>query len=360
MSRTWKIGLIGLGAIAGRHYDAFSKLEDARITALCTRSEKNLKEHCRKWGVEAGYTDYRRMIEEADIDAVVLTLPPYLHREVALLAMEHKKHVFCEKPPALTAAEAEEMMQCARENGVLLMYGFMFRFSRKHNLGREIIQSGALGDILLIREETIRRNACAAGWFGQRDLAGGGPVIDIGSHCLDLARYMMGNEPVPVRAYARTFAPCENLQNLKDYQHGWPTFLSDAAPECRYDVEEMGVAMIRYSNGAELLLVLSNASHIKEDKKVIEFIGTKGGLSVDPELEVHTVIEHRLFNMQPVVDCASFDYQGSIDAECAHFVDCLENGTACRADARDGWILMKLIDALYESARTGQAVDISY
>ena len=351
-----KIGLIGLGAIAERHYAAFSKVPNVTITALCTRSEKNLRDHCERWHVADGYTDYRAMIARADIDAVVVSLPPVLHKDVCMLAMEHKKHVFCEKPPAMTADEAYEMMECAEKNHVLLMYGFMFRFSKKHNVGKDIIQSGMLGDILLIREETIRRNACAAGWFGQKDLSGGGPIIDIGSHCLDLARYMMGNEPVPVKAYARTFAPCENLQGLKDYNHGWPTFLSDAAKPCRYDVEEMATAMIRYSNGAELLLVLSNASHIQKDQKVIEFIGTKGGLSVDPELEIHTVMDHRLYNMQPVVDCAAFDYQGSIDAECAHFADCVLHGTPCRASARDGWILMKLIDALYLSAETGDAV----
>lgn len=91
-----------------------------------------------------------------------------------MLAMQAKKHVFCEKPPAMTAEEAYEMMQCAKENGVLLMYGFMFRFSKKHNVGRDIIESGMLGDILLIREETVRRNACAEGWFKQKSLAGGG------------------------------------------------------------------------------------------------------------------------------------------------------------------------------------------
>jgi len=122
----------------------------------------------------------------------------------------------------------------------------------------------------------------------------------------------------------------------------------------------MAAAMIRYSNGAELLLLLSNASHIQKDKKIIEFIGTKGGLSVDPELEVHTVVDQRLYNMQPIVDCAAFDYQGSINAECTHFADCILNGTPCRADAHDGWVLMKLIDALYASAESGQAVAITY
>lgn len=358
--KTLKVGLIGLGAISERHFAAFSACSQVRITALCTRSETNLAKRCAAWNIDAGYTDYRKMIEEADIDAVVVSLPPVLHKEVCMLAMQAKKHVFCEKPPAMTAEEAYEMMQCAKENGVLLMYGFMFRFSKKHNVGRDIIESGMLGDILLIREETVRRNACAEGWFKQKSLAGGGPMVDIGSHCLDLARYMMGNNVYPVQAYARTFAPCENLQNLKDYKHGWLTHISDAAPKCVYDVEEMAAAMIRYSNGAELLLLLSNASHIQKDKKVIEFIGTKGGLSVDPELEVHTVVDQRLYNMQPIVDCAAFDYQGSINAECTHFADCILNGTPCRADAHDGWVLMKLIDALYASAESGQAVAITY
>ena len=146
--KTLKVGLIGLGAISERHFAAFSACSQVRITALCTRSETNLAKRCAAWNIDAGYTDYRKMIEEADIDAVVVSLPPVLHKEVCMLAMQAKKHVFCEKPPAMTAEEAYEMMQCAKENGVLLMYGFMFRFSKKHNVGRDIIESGTHEELL--------------------------------------------------------------------------------------------------------------------------------------------------------------------------------------------------------------------
>lgn len=355
-----RLGLIGLGAISERLYAAYSKLKNVEIAAICTRSAANLHAHCEKWGIAEGYTDYNELIKNPDIDAVVISVPPVLHKEIAVSALKNGKHVFCEKPPAMTASEAKEMMDCAKENDRLLMYGFMFRFSKKHNWGREVILSGALGKVRLIREETIRRNALAEGWFRQKSLAGGGPMVDIGSHCLDLARYMMGNDILPVKAYAKTFGPAENLQNLKDYNHGWPTHISDSAGNCKYDVEEMAIAIISYSDDTQLLLVLSNASHIKQDKKVIEFIGDKGGLVVDPNLEIHTVIDQRLYDMQPVIDCSGFDYQGSIDAECAHFIDCILNGTECMASAYDGYVLMKLIDALYESAETGDAVAISY
>ena len=100
--KTLKVGLIGLGAISERHFAAFSACSQVRITALCTRSETNLAKRCAAWNIDAGYTDYRKMIEEADIDAVVVSLPPVLHKEVCMLAMQAKKHVFCEKPPAMT------------------------------------------------------------------------------------------------------------------------------------------------------------------------------------------------------------------------------------------------------------------
>jgi predicted dehydrogenase len=122
------------------------------------------------------------------------------------------------------------------------------------------------------------------------------------------------------------------------------------------DVEEMGIALISFDNGADLLFSVSNNAHIKQDYKIIEILGTKGGLIVDPQLEIHTVANNRLFDGKPVVNCDKFDYQGSIDSQAEHFISCIRDGTSCISTSANGVKIMKTVDAIYRSAQSGEAV----
>lgn len=346
-----KLGIIGLGGIAQKHLEAFGKLKRVRISALCTASADNLARHSQKWGIGGCYTDYHEMLADADIDAVVACVPPYLHKAVCMAALDAGKHVLCEKPPAMNAGEALEMQTAADGKNLLLMYGFMFRFSQKHRIAREICLGGELGQLYFVRSETMRRCSVPRGWFEQKSLSGGGPVMDFGVHSLDLVMYLMG-EASPVRVYSKAF---KNIENMDDVRC-WTGNAFGRDTKAANDVEEMAAALISFDNGAELLFSVSNAAHIKQDYKAVEMLGTKGGLTVDPQLEIHTVSNRYVFDSKPVVNCDRFDYQGSIDSQAEHFVSCICDGIPCISPAGNGVRVMKTVDAIYRSAQTGEAV----
>lgn len=348
-----KIGIIGLGGISEQHIRAIKKLKNAEITALCTKSKENLNYKCSILGIEHGYTDYIDLLENSGVDAVIVAVPTYLHKRITIAALNMGKHVLCEKPPAMNAEEAQEMLDCAKRNNCVLMYGFMFRFSKKHNIAKELIEQGYIGNIRLIRAETIRRCSFPGGWFGQKNLSGGGPLSSVGVHCLDLIMYLMG-DALPIRAYAKSFPRTDNLLEIKD----WEKYTAKSKEKCDYDVEELIMSMVSFSNGAELLLVLSDAGHFAGNNKIIEFIGDKGGISTDPEFALHSVLANRLVDVKPIVNCENFDSQQAIDDECANFVNCILNGEKCIAPPESGVTVMKLIDAIYKSAEIGEPVNI--
>ena len=348
-----KLGVIGLGDIAQMHLEAFKKVKGVRISALCTKSKDNLTLQSEKWGCTDGYTDYREMLAKADMDAVVVCVPPYLHKPICIAALEAGKHVLCEKPPSMDDSEALEMQQAANKNKRLLMYGFIFRFSQKHRVARELILGGDLGKLYFMHIELMHRCSAPGGWFQQKSFSGGGPVIDSGIHMLDLAMYLMG-EVSPVRVYSKVFKGIENMNDVKDWTGN---FFGRGVTEVR-DVEEMAVAMISCDNGVEFLFTISNNAHIKQDFHTVEILGTKGGLTIDPQLEIHTVVNNRHFDCKPVVNCDMFDYQGTFDGQAEHFISCIREGTPCISTAENGVKAMKMVSAIYRSAQSGEAVSI--
>ena len=349
-----KIGLVGVGSIADFHVRAFHKKSGAKIVAICARSAGNVETKKREWNVERGSTDYRDLVNDKGLDAIDIAAPNNLHAPIAIAALEAKKHVFCEKPPALNAEDAQRMMQSASKSGKVLMYGFMFRFSEKMRLVRELIGNGEVGSISYVKAGIIRRCGNPGGWFASREVAGGGPLMDVGVHLIDLASFLMG-EPAPVSAYGKTFRGIGRRENIRARQAGWKSVMEDRYPD---DVEDMAVALVNFENGACLSLETSFSSHIKDDQMYLEILGTRGGMTVEPVLEIHSEKDNYLIDVKPRVNCETFDYQGSIDAEISHFIECAAKGVPCESPAESGTRVMKIIDAIYESAETGRTTDI--
>jgi len=348
-----RIGMVGLGSMSVRHVEAIRKCSQMELSAICTRSASNLNERANLWGVSKTYLNYEDMLLESDINAVVIITPNKFHAPMTMTALKAGKHVFCEKPPAISAAEVKEIMECANGSGKVLMYGFMFRFSRKYNFIRELREKGMFGEIYFAKAGTIRRSGNPGGWFTNKEMSGGGPLIDIGSHIIDLSLYLMGDYE-PVSVFARTFKQTENLDNIKE--HG--SYKAINVNNYSNDVEEMALVVINFDNGACLVVETSNVSHIKDDTMFLEMLGTKGGITVDPRMEIHTSYQNYLMNIIPQVDCKEFNYQAAIDNEICHFGDCIINNVECIASAKSGLKLMKIIDAAYESADRGKLIEI--
>ncbi len=351
MMNKLKVGIVGLGTISQRLADAVRQCDALKLAAVCHHREERLREVAAQWGVDKAYLNYSDMLADSDVGAVIIATPNHLHASMTMDALKAGKHVFCEKPPAMDATEARHVRDCARQTGKLVMYGFMFRFSKKHVLVKDLRDEGLFGEIFYAKAGIVRRCGDPGGWFSDKALSGGGSLIDVGSHIIDLAVRLMGDYE-PVSVFSRSFRNTENLDGVRAIS-GYQALSSGTG---KNDVEELDIVMVNFSNGACLLAETSTKSHIKEDRMYLEMQGSKGGITVDPEIEIYTVHHNCLMDMKPNINCGQFDYQGAINDEICHFADCVLNGTPCISSVEEGCKLMRIISAAYQSQREGTLV----
>ena len=347
-----KVAVIGTGSISNSHIAAYLKNEDAELYALCDIDADRLKAAGERWGVSRLYTDEGEMLAALpEIDAVSVCTWNSAHMPCTIQALRAGKHVLCEKPMALNAQEAQKMLDTAKACNRKLMIGFVRRFGNDTQVMRDFIDGGALGEIYYAKATYLRRNGNPGGWFGDLSRSGGGPLIDLGVHVIDLTRYLIGN-PKPVSVYGATFRKLGNRSGIKESIAYTSASKSD---QDICDVEDLATALIRYDNGAVLSVETSFSLNLKKDQGTIELFGTKGGAKLSPELELYTELNGYMADVNLCTPTAlSFDglFQGEID----HFTDCVLDGTLCRAPAEDGVELMKILRAIYQSAETGHEV----
>lgn len=346
-----KVGVIGTGGISGVHLGGYSRNPNVEIYALCDINEKNLAKRAEEYKVSRTFTDYREMLALKELDAVSVCTWNSAHAECAIAALRAGKHVLCEKPMALNTAQAQEMEKAAKENGKLLMIGFVRRFGNDCAVLKDFIDSGSFGEIYYAKAQYLRRKGCPGGWFGDKSRSGGGPLIDLGVHVIDLCRYLMGG-PQPVSVYGATFNKLGDRRHIKDARGYSSTVVSK---DDIFDVEDMATALIRFDNGAVLSVEASFSLNIEKDVGNIELFGTKAGCKLDPELTIFTDMNDYLANVK-LSQSTALSFDGLFDNEINHFVECIETGKPCRNPAQDGVTLMKILDGIYESARTGHEV----
>lgn len=346
-----KVGVIGTGGISGVHLGGYSRNPNVEIYALCDINEKNLAKRAEEYKVSRTFTDYREMLALKELDAVSVCTWNSAHAECAIAALRAGKHVLCEKPMALNTAQAQEMEKAAKENGKLLMIGFVRRFGNDCAVLKDFIDSGSFGEIYYAKAQYLRRKGCPGGWFGDKSRSGGGPLIDLGVHVIDLCRYLMGG-PQPVSVYGATFSKLGDRRHIKDARGYSSTVVSK---DDIFDVEDMATALIRFDNGAVLSVEASFSLNIEKDVGNIELFGTKAGCKLDPELTIFTDMNDYLANVK-LAQSTALSFDGLFDNEINHFVECIETGKPCRNPAQDGVTLMKILDGIYESARTGHEV----
>lgn len=352
MEKKLKIGIIGVGAISEFHIAAYLKNPDVELYAFCDINENTLKLKGEKYGITRLYTDAEEMVNALpELDAVSVCTWNNAHKSCTIAALKAGKHVLCEKPMALNKAEAEEMLQTAKDCGKLLMIGFVRRHGNDATTVKEFIESDTLGDLYYSKATYLRRNGNPGGWFGDKSRSGGGPLIDLGVHVIDLVRFLMGG-PKPVSVYGATF------QKLFDRPHikaGKGYISTDAATGDICDVEDLASALIRFDNGAVLSVEAAFSLNIKNDTGTVELFGTKGGAKLSPELEIYNEMNGYLTNISFNAD-TSMDFNQIFVNEINHYVDCIKGKAKCIAPAEDGVTLMAILDAIYESAKTGHEV----
>lgn len=346
-----KVALIGAGNIANIHLDSYTKNSDVEIYAICDINESRLNETADKYGIDKRYTDVDTMLAALpELDAADVCVWNVNHAECTIKALNAGLNVLCEKPMAYNAEEAVKMKEAADKNGKLLMIGFVLRYSDNAKIAKDFIDNGYIGDIYYSKAQYVRRHGNPGGWFANKKLSGGGPVIDLGVHVIDLTRYLMGN-PKPVSVYAATFDKLGKRDNLKTNPDWVP---KDAKPDDPCTVEDLATAIIRYDNGAVTMLETSYSLNGEKSTKH-QLFGTKAGIDISNGVKIFGEYNDFLAD----IDIKTDNYKNGndmFDAEINHFVDCIKNGTECKSKAEDGIEIMKILDALYLSAKTGHEV----
>jgi predicted dehydrogenase len=351
MTKKIKVGIIGTGSISVEHIQAYLKNPHVELYAFCDLNEDRVKEVGERYGVKSIFTDMTQLLKLEELDAVSVCTWNAAHAPCAIAALNAGKHVLCEKPMSICAEDARRMKEAADKNNKLLMVGFIRRFGNDCDILKEFIREDYFGEIYYTKATYLRRLGNPGGWFGEKALSGGGPLIDLGVHVLDLVRYLLGN-PKAVSVYGTTFTKLHDRKNIR----GKVQYKSASATDndlC--DVEDLVSAMIRFDNGAVLSLEASFSLNIKGDEGKIELFGTKGGAKLDPQLEIYSEINNYLADINlDAVTALSFD--GLFANEINHFVSCIVDGTRCKSPAQDGIDIMTILDAIYESAETGHEV----
>ena len=347
MSNTLNIGVIGLG-MGRSHIEHFQTHPDARVVAVADTNQTLLEERAEEFKIPQTYQDYHEMLAQEELDIVSIATPNSLHLPMTLAAFEAGCHVLCEKPMALNAKQGKQMLEAAEQARKRLMINFSFRFTPQSLALKHQVDAGVFGDIYYARTLWLRRRGMPrfGGWFGQKAMSGGGPLIDLGVHRLDLALWLMGY-PKPVYVTGNCV-------------HGIAAELAKKEGKA-FDVEDFAAGYIQFDNGATLCVEASWASHIKEQELMeTRLFGTKGGahhynlnegydFAVETYTEEHGFFYDKHLHPFPRQDAHNAMY---------HFVDAILNDMPHTATGAEGLIVMEILDALYNSAETGKPIPI--
>lgn len=346
-----RVGIIGTGSISHEHIKAYQQMENVELVAFCDINSDQLAKMATLYDVQETYATKEEMLANANIDAVSVCTWNAAHAECAIAALDAGKHVLCEKPMATTVKDAKAMEAAAIRNQKLLMIGFVRRFGNDTEVLKEFIEHNFFGELYYGKATYLRRNGNPGGWFGDKARSGGGPLIDLGVHVIDLMHYLL-EQPKPISVYGATFQKLLNRPENKD-SIDYQSISKGAEDLC--DVEDFATGMIRFENGAVLSIESSFSLNLKEDEGKIQLFGTTGGAKLDPELELYTDINGYMADVQ-LKKAVALEMDGLFYKEIAHYIDCIANQTSCLAPAKDGVEIMRILEALYQSAATGHEV----
>lgn len=196
MSQKINFGIIGAGSIAkGSHMPAIRGIPEAELVAICRRTKKKADRLAKEWGVREVYYDYRDLVKSKNVDAVIICTPTAYHSENAVAAAKEGKHVFCEKPIATNLRDAREMVKACSENRVKLQIGFNQRFWNQVVIAKELIDKGSIGEIKAFSttyREKWNLYPQDTDYISHLELSGGAALMELGSHRIDMARYLVG------------------------------------------------------------------------------------------------------------------------------------------------------------------------
>ena len=352
--RKWKVGLIGNGGICkGAHLGEYLNDERLEVAAVCDIIEERAQFLKDNYFPDAKvYTDYKELLKDESIDSVDICTPNYLHSIIAVAAFEAGKHVFCEKPDAINVEEVLKMKDAADKAGKTLMVMRNNRHVDISKFAKKYIDDGKMGEIYCGRCGWQRRRGIPGkgGWFTTKEQSGGGPLIDLGVHLIDLSIYLMGS-PTPVSVSGNVFSKFSD----SDLSDSVNSDFGDKKADGIFDVEDLAIGMIRFDNGAILQIEFSWASNVKAEHRFVELRGTKAGLNwSDGKVEIYTEEGGELVDIIP----SKLEEKNGHEKNLKHFYDVVIDGAEPDFVPQQGIDMIKILCAMYESAKQGREITL--
>lgn len=363
-----RFGIIGCGGIANvKHLPSLSAFKDElELVYFCDIVEERAIEAAKQYGIPDAKVciDYHEMLKDDSIDVIHVLTPNVNHCPITCDALEAGKHVLCEKPMAISYEEGKKMLETAKRTGKKLTIGYQNRFRKDTLQMRSMIERGELGEIYFAKAHGMRRRGVPTwGVFPDKSKQGGGPLIDIGTHPLDMTLWLMNNyRPVAVMG--------QSFQKLKEHPEG--NMFGPWDPET-FETEDSAFGLVRMENGATIYLEAAWAINMLNCKDaMVTLCGTEGGSEMfgdnwknEGYVITNKVEDGVLVDVKPAAAAGVFGF-GGIDMtdpkimEVRHWVDAIKNNTEPFVKPEEALVVTRILEAIYKSAETGKAIYFDY
>ena len=355
--KTVKIGIIGCGGIAeGKHMPGLLEVENAKMVAFCDIILERAEKAAKEFGTKDAkvYTDYKELLKDESIDVVHVCTPNLSHSFITIDALESGKHVMCEKPMAKTAEDARAMLEAAKRTGKKLTVGYQNRFRADSLYLKSVCERGDLGDIYFAKAHAIRRRAVPTwGVFLNEEEQGGGPLIDIGTHALDLTLWEMNNYKVK-SVMGNVYKAWEGRTSKANAFGPWD-------PE-EYTIEDSAFGFITMEDGATIILESSwalNTLDIGEAKTTL--CGTLAGADMRDGLRINGEDLGKFYTKVPALDADGVDfYDGEKEdpavLEARMWIDAVINDRDPLVKPEEALVVTEILEAIYQSSKTKKPV----
>ncbi len=343
-----KIGMIGAGTISVSHIESYQKC-GATVVAIADRSEENARLRAEKFGIPRIYTDAADLLRDPEIEAVSVATPVSSHCALTVAALEAGKHVFCEKPPAMNAAEVEKMIEARDRAGKVLQFGFVCRYKNTMEAARRAHSEGRFGKLLFCEAGRLARTASPGGWFSDRRYTKGGSLFDAAIHEIDGALYILG---YPKLRSVRAYLDYENRDLAERFGKVGSAWASATRGSFENNVETSATVFAETESGIPLVFRATAATATVEEGPYIKITGSLGGVTLGGAAPAKLVTVGKTeFEEAEVPGCGS-----SFDDQMAAFLASAEHGAPVMSTAEEALALMRFYDAVYRSAEEGREI----
>ena len=355
MARLIKVGIIGCGGIGTKkHMPALEKVADCEMVAFCDIIEERAIASAKEFGTPDAkvYTDYRELLADPEIEVVHVCTPNRSHSFITVDALEAGKHVMCEKPMAINSAEAKKMLDAAKRTGKKLTIGYQSRFRDDALYMKDEAQAGTFGEIYYAKATALRRRAVPTwGVFLNEYEQGGGPLIDIGTHALDLTLYMMDNYR-PKYCVGTTY---HKLNGDRNQGNMWGNWDPDA-----FKVEDSAFGFVVMENGATIVLESSWALNTIDTREAVTSVcGTLAGGDMWDGVRINGIRNNSQYVLKPTLNPAGAAFYEGVTSgdpavlEAAQWIDAIINDKDPCVLPEQAIVVTKILEGIYKSAASG-------